>query len=37
MRNGVERLDDKENVDVIEYYSKNMKQFGIFNNTFQGR
>jgi len=37
MRNGVERLDDKEKVDVIDYYSKNMKQLGILNNTFQGR
>ena len=33
----LERLDDKEKVDVIDYYSKNMKQFGIFKNTFQGR
>ena len=33
----LERLDDKEKVDVIDYYSKNMKQLGIFNNTFQGR
>lgn len=33
----LERLDDKEKVDVIDYYSKNMKQLGIFNNTFQCR
>ena len=33
----LERLDDKEKVDVIDYYSKNMQQLGIFNNTFQGR
>ena len=25
----LERLDDKEKVDVIDYYSKNMKQLGI--------
>ena len=33
----LERLDDKEKVDVIDYYSKNMKQFGIFDNHFQSR
>ena len=33
----LERLDDKEKVDVIDYYSKNMKQFGIFDNHFQCR
>ena len=33
----LERLDGKEKVEVIDYYSKNMKQLGIFNNTFQGR
>jgi hypothetical protein len=33
----LERLDDTEKVDVIYYYSKNMKQLGIFNNTFWGR
>ena len=26
----LERLDDKQKVDVIDYYSKNMKQLGIF-------
>jgi len=30
----LERLDDKDKVDVIDYYSKNMKQLGIFNNTY---
>lgn len=33
----LERLDDKEKVDVIDYYSKNMKQFDIFDNHFQCR
>ena len=33
----LERLDDKEKVDVIDYYSKNMKELGIFKNTFEGR
>jgi hypothetical protein len=33
----LERLDGKEKAEVIDYYSKNMKQLGIFNNTFQGR
>jgi len=26
----LERLDDKQKVDVIDYYSKNMKKLGIF-------
>ena len=26
----LERLDGKEKVEVIDYYSKNMKQLGIF-------
>lgn len=30
----LERLDDKDKVDVIDYYSKNMKQLGIFKNTY---
>jgi hypothetical protein len=30
----LERLDSKEKADVIDYYSKNMQQLGIFNNTF---
>jgi hypothetical protein len=30
----LERLHDKDKVDVIDYYSKNMKQLGIFNNTY---
>jgi hypothetical protein len=33
----LERLDGKEKADVIEYYSKNMQQLGIFNNTFTSR
>jgi len=30
----LERLDGKEKAEVIDYYSKNMEQLGIFNNTF---
>jgi hypothetical protein len=26
----LERLDDKEKIKVIDYYSKNMRQLGIF-------
>ena len=26
----LERVDDKEKADVIDYYSKNMKQLGIY-------
>jgi hypothetical protein len=33
----LERLDGEEKTQVIDYYSKNMKQLGIFNNTFWGR
>ena len=33
----LERLDGKEKAEVIDYYSKNMKQFGIFDNTFPTR
>jgi len=33
----LERLDDKEKVEVIDYYSKNMIDFGLFNNTFPSR
>ena len=33
----LERLDGKEKAEVIDYYSKNMKQFGILNNTFPSR
>ena len=33
----LERLDGKEKVDFIDYYSKNMQQLGIFNNNFQCR
>ena len=28
----LERLNDKEKKDVIEYYSKNMKQLGILHS-----
>ena len=33
----LERLDGKEKAEIIDYYSKNMKQLGIFNNTFPSR
>ena len=33
----LERLDDKEKAEVIDYYSKNMLKLGIFNDTFPSR
>jgi len=33
----LERLDGKEKAKVIDYYSKNMIDFGIFKNTFPSR
>lgn len=33
----LERLDGEEKTQVIDYYSKNMQQFGIFNNTFPSK
>jgi hypothetical protein len=33
----LERLDDKEKADVIDYYSKNMIDLGILKNTFPSR
>jgi len=33
----LERLDDKEKSEVINYYSKNMKNLGVFNDTFPSR
>ena len=33
----LERLPDKDKVDVIDYYSKNMKQLGILDNNFKYR
>ena len=33
----LERLDYKEKAEVIDYYSKNMFDLGIFENTFPGR
>ena len=33
----LERLDSKEKEEIIDYYSKNMEQLGIFNNTFPSR
>ena len=32
-----ERLDGEEKTQVIDYYSKNMQQLGVFNNTFPSR
>ena len=33
----LERLDGEEKTQVIDYYSKNMHQFGVFNNTFPSK
>jgi hypothetical protein len=33
----LERLDGEEKAQVIDYYSKNMEQLGIFENTFPSR
>ena len=33
----LERLDGKEKAHVIDYYSKNMQQLGIFKDTFPSR
>ena len=33
----LERLDSEEKTQVINYYSKNMQQFGVFNNTFPSK
>lgn len=33
----LERLDDKEKVDFIDYYSRYMKELGIFDNNLQCR
>ena len=33
----LERLDGKEKAQVIDYYSKNMQQLGIFKDTFPSR
>ena len=33
----LERLDDEEKAQVIDYYSKNMEQLGMFKNTFPSR
>ena len=33
----LERLDGKEKAEVIDYYSKNMINLGIFKNTFPSR
>ena len=33
----LERLDGEEKTHVIDYYSKNMQQLGVFNNTFPSR
>ena len=33
----LERLDGEEKTQVIDYYSKNMQHFGVFNNTFPSK
>ena len=33
----LERLDGKEKAEVIDYYSKNMQNLGVFNNIFPSR
>jgi len=33
----LERLDGEEKTQVIDYYSKNMQQLGVFNNTFPSK
>ena len=33
----LERLHGEEKTQVIDYYSKNMQQFGVFNNTFPSK
>ena len=33
----LERLDGEEKTQVIDYYSKNMQQFGVFYNTFPSK
>jgi hypothetical protein len=33
----LERLDGEEKTQVVDYYSKNMQQFGFFNNTFPSK
>jgi hypothetical protein len=33
----LERLDDNQKNEFIDYYSKNMEKLGIFNNIFPSR
>jgi uncharacterized membrane protein YwzB len=33
----LERLDDKEKAEMVDYYSKNMERLGVFCNTFPSR
>jgi hypothetical protein len=33
----LERLDDNQKIEFIDYYSKNMQSFGVFNTTFPSR
>ena len=33
----LERLDSEEKIQVIDYYSKNMQQLGIFDYTFPSK
>ena len=33
----LERLDGKEKAEVVDYYTKNMSDLGIFDNAFPSR
>ena len=33
----LERLHGEEKTQIIDYYSKNMQHFGVFNNTFPSK
>ncbi len=33
----LERLDDTQKIEFIDYYSKNMQKMGIFNDIFPSR
>ena len=33
----LEKLDGEKKTHVIDYYSKNMQQLGVFNNTFPSK
>ena len=33
----LERLDDNQKIEFIDYYSKNMQKMGVFNSIFPSR